>query len=138
MTTTTTPEDVVREVFRRDGAGDLDGAAALFAPSVDFAIPGAPDIPWIPDADSPEGMREFFRRLHDQLSRESFDITHTLTDGDDVVLLGRLHSVVKATGRPIHSRFAMHMTVTDGLITRWHMYEDGWEVARAAGLVTTD
>lgn len=54
-----------------------------------------------------------------------------LAEGEDVVLIGRMVSEVKKTGREIDTAFALHTTVRDGRITRYHLYEDSYAVAKA-------
>ncbi|GAA4978937.1 ketosteroid isomerase-like protein [Nonomuraea thailandensis] len=84
--------ELAEQLFQRLAADDLQTAAALFAPSVDFSIPGAPGIPWIPQADSPAGMLEFFSRLPTHLDRKKFEISKVRADTEDVVVLGHLIS----------------------------------------------
>lgn len=128
---TPTARELVERLFQYLAADDLQAAAALFAPSVDFSIPAAPGIPWIPQVDSPAGMLEFFSRVSTQLDRKKFEIGKVLADTEDVVVLGHLISQVRATRRDIDSRFVLHLSVRDGQISRYHLYEDSWAVAQA-------
>ncbi|WP_406365081.1 nuclear transport factor 2 family protein [Streptomyces sp. NBC_01546] len=105
-------------------------AAALFAESVSFRIPHPPGIPWVPEVDSAEGMRTFFELLQTHVQAKEFDLRQVIAEGDDVVLIGRMISGVKKTGRDIDTAFALHTTVRDGRITRYHLYED-YAVAEA-------
>ncbi|MFJ5264708.1 nuclear transport factor 2 family protein [Streptomyces sp. NPDC088387] len=106
-------------------------AAALFADSVSFSVPHAPGIPWIPQVDSADDMRIFFDLLRTHVQGKRFDVRQIIAEGDDVVLVGRLLSEVRKTGREIDTPFALHTTVQDGLITRYHLYEDSYAVAKA-------
>jgi len=133
VTTSDNPVLLAERLFAYLGSGDLEAASGLFAPSVDFSIPGVPEVPWIPQVDSPAGMLEFFTLLGTHLERKQFEINRVLADGDDVVALGRLVSTVRATGRDIVSRFVLHLGARNGLIYRYHLYEDSWAVARALG-----
>jgi len=38
---------------------------------------------------------------------------------------GEIRLTVRSTGRPYRARFALHLTVREGLIVRHRMYEDG-------------
>jgi ketosteroid isomerase-like protein len=62
---------------------------------------------------------------------KEFDLRQVIAEGDDVVLIGRMVSEVKKTGRDIDTAFALHATVRDGRITRYHLYEDSYAVAKA-------
>jgi ketosteroid isomerase-like protein len=44
---------------------------------------------------------------------------------------GRLRNTVKRNGRTLKTNFALHATVKDQRITRYHLYEDSYAVAQA-------
>lgn len=126
-----TPAQTVLSLFPLLGAGKAEEAAALFAPSVDFSIPHPPGIPWVPEVASAQDMQTFFELLGTHVEGKSLDVSQVLSDGDDVVLFGRMVSEVRKTGRAIDTAFALHTTVQDGRITRYHLYEDTYAVAKA-------
>ncbi|NOL42498.1 SnoaL-like domain-containing protein [Kribbella sandramycini] len=113
------------------GAGETDAAAALFADDVDFFIPRAAELPWVPDVDSAAGMATYFGLLRTHLDGKRFDVERIVADATDAVVIGQLVSTVRATGRDIESRFAIHVGTRDGRITRYHFYEDSLAVAQA-------
>jgi uncharacterized protein len=129
--TAETPAQTVQRLFPLLAEGKTAEAAALFADSVSFSIPHPPGIPWVPEVDSAEGMRTFFDLLRTHVQPKEFDLRQIITEGDDVVLIGRMVSDVKKTGRDIDTAFALHITVRDGRITRYHLYEDTYAVAKA-------
>ncbi|MFJ4785630.1 nuclear transport factor 2 family protein [Streptomyces sp. NPDC088794] len=129
--TTESPAQTVQRLFPLLAEGKSTEAAALFADSVSFSIPHPPGIPWVPDVDSADGMRTFFELLGTHVQGKELDLRQIISDGDDVVLLGRMVSEVRKTGRDIDTAFALHVTVQDGRITRYHLYEDTYAVARA-------
>ncbi|HTF53323.1 MAG TPA: nuclear transport factor 2 family protein [Pseudonocardia sp.] len=126
-----TTADLVRDLFQLVHDRDAEGAAKLFAEQVDFSIPSAPRIPWIPAVDSPAGMLEFFTLVPRHLDSKRFEILKVLADDQDAVVLGDLVSTVRSTGRDIVTPFAIHLSVRDGKIHRYHLYEDSWAVAEA-------
>lgn len=129
--TAESPTQTVQRLFTLLAEGEPAEAAALFADSVSFSIPHPPGIPWVPEVDSAEGMRAFFELLRTHVQLKEFDLRHVIAEGDDVVFIGRMVSEVKKTGRDIDTAFALHTTVRDGRITRYHLYEDSYAVARA-------
>ncbi|MFI9170198.1 nuclear transport factor 2 family protein [Streptomyces lincolnensis] len=129
--TAESPAQIVQSLFPLLAEGKTGEAAALFADSVSFSIPHPPGIPWIPEVDSAEGMRTFFDLLRTHVQSKEFDLRQVIADGDDVVLIGRLVSEVRKTGRDIDTAFALHATVEGGRITRYHLYEDSYAVAQA-------
>ncbi|MEK0098704.1 nuclear transport factor 2 family protein [Streptomyces sp. A475] len=129
--TSESPAQTVQRLFPLLAEGKCAEAAALFADSVSFSIPHPPGIPWAPEVDSAEGMRRFFELLQMHVEAKEFDLRQVIAEGDDVVLIGRMVSEVKKTGRDIDTAFALHTTVRDGRITRYHLYEDSYAVAQA-------
>lgn len=121
----------MQRLFPLLAEGKSAEAAALFADSVSFSIPHPPGIPWVPEVDSAEGMRTFFELLGAHVRGKEFDLRQVIVDGDDVVLVGRMVSEVLKTGRDIDTAFALHTTVREGRITRYHLYEDTYAVAKA-------
>lgn len=129
--TAESPAQTVQRLFPLLAEGKSAEAAALFADSVSFSIAHPPGIPWVPEVDSAEGMRTFFELLQTHVQAKEFDLRQVIAEGDDVVLIGRMVSGVKKTGRDIETPFALHTTVRDGRITRYHLYEDTYAVAKA-------
>ncbi|MFB4265178.1 nuclear transport factor 2 family protein [Nonomuraea sp. GTA35] len=132
-----TTSDTVQELLRRIGEGDAERAAELFAEECDWLYnwpaEGHPSVPWIRPRSSRGDAADLFRALRTYHVPElnSTTVTRILVDGDDAVVLGEFTQTVAATGRPYTSAFALRLTVTDGLITRYHIYEDSLTVARA-------
>ncbi|MEV6104103.1 nuclear transport factor 2 family protein [Streptomyces sp. NPDC051940] len=129
--TTESPTQTVQRLFPLLAQGKTEEAAAMFADSVSFSIPHPPGIPWVPEVDSAAGMRTFFELLQTHVQPKEIDVHHVIAEGDHVVFIGRLLSEVKKTGRDIDTAFVLHTTVVDGRITRYHLYEDTYAVARA-------
>lgn len=127
---------VIKEMLSRFGSGDHQGAAALFAETVDWQLswPDGDNPPWIRDRTTRAEMAEHFRTLSTLMTPNGhgFVIGHVLVDGPHAVVAGRSSQRVNATGRSFELMVALHMTVEDGLITRYHVYEDSLAVARAA------
>ena len=121
----------IEEFYARIGAGDHEGAAALFAESVDWYVYGSETVPWVGRLSTRAEAAEFLRLLPERLERREFEVTRLLVDGEDAVALGHMHHVVRATGKPFVSPFAFHFPVEDGTITRYHAYEDSHALAEA-------
>lgn len=129
--TAESPAQTVQRLFPLLAEGKTAEASALFADVVSFSVPHPPGIPWVPEVDSAEGMRTFFDLLQTHVQAKEFELRQVIAADDDVVLIGRMVSEVKKTGREIATAFALHTTVRDGRITRYHLYEDTYAVAQA-------
>ncbi|MEU9451038.1 nuclear transport factor 2 family protein [Streptomyces sp. NPDC048277] len=133
------PRDVVEELLSRIGAGDPDRIAELYAEDLDWRLDwpeeehDRPATPWITHRSDRAGAAAHFRLLaaHHVPGQADTRIERVLVDGDDAVVLGEIRQRAKSTGRPYRARFALHLTVRDGLVVRHHVYEDSLSVARA-------
>lgn len=103
---------------------DLEGAVQVFAESVEWDAPGSSAVPWSGPRSGREGVMKFFTTLHEHLKPEEFTVTHIVVDGEQGVIIGHLRDTVKATGKPLVTPFAAHVTVVDGQIARYHLFED--------------
>ncbi len=119
-------------------ARDLDGAVALFSEDVDWDAPAPASgaAPWSGRRSSRAEVAEFFRLLHAYLERRDFTVTHAVVEGDHGVIIGRLTDTVKATGATLATPFAAHVTVRDGQIVGYSLFEDTHALAKALDGVT--
>ncbi|GHE48808.1 hypothetical protein GCM10018785_18000 [Streptomyces longispororuber] len=122
---------VIDAYLARLAERDLDGALRLFSDEVEFLAPGSPEVPWSGHHTGPQGVRHFFTTLHEYLQPEEFTVTHIVVDGGQGVIIGHLRDTVKATGKPLTTPFAAHLTVVDGKVARYHLFEDTHALHRA-------
>ncbi|WP_345575032.1 nuclear transport factor 2 family protein [Streptomyces prasinosporus] len=130
---------VVEELLRRIGEGDPERVAALYAESSDWRLDWPEDehgrtaTPWIRHRSTRADAAAHYRELaaHHVPEDASTRIERILVDGGDAVVLGEIRQTARPTGRAYRARFALHLTVEDGLVTRHHVYEDSLAVARA-------
>ncbi|MGV9304023.1 nuclear transport factor 2 family protein [Nonomuraea sp. NPDC003727] len=90
---------------------------------------GVPDRHRSSRADAAEHYRQLGE--HHLPEQAATAIERILVDGADAVVLGEIRQTARPTGRAYRSRFALHLTVEDGLVTRNHVYEDSLSVAQA-------
>ncbi|WTW95571.1 nuclear transport factor 2 family protein [Streptomycetaceae bacterium NBC_01309] len=137
--TPATTHTVVDELLRRIGAGDPEQIAALYADGADWKLDwpaaehGRPATPWIRHRSSRADAAEHFRQIgeHHVPEEVATVVERVLVDGPHAVVLGEIRQTARPTRRAYRSRFALHVTVEDGLITRHHVYEDSLAVAQA-------
>lgn len=136
---TSTTRTVVEELLRRIGAGDPDATAALYDQISDWKL-NWPEhehnrtaTPWIRPRATRTDAAEHFAEIarHHVPEQAGTVIERILVDGPDAVVLGEIRQTARRTGRAYRSRFALHLTVENGLITRHHVYEDSLAVAQA-------
>lgn len=130
---------VVEEFLRRVGGPDIDRLVELYAPEVDWSVswPVAehPLVDWIRPRATRAEVADHFRVLRSVCPPEEgrVRVDRMLFDGDNGVLFGRSEQLVARTGRRFDMAFALHLTVSDGLITGYHVYEDSLAVVEAFG-----
>lgn len=120
---------VVEAFFDRLESGE--GISDMFAESVDHYVPGAETVPWTGRRSTRAQVTEFFNVLGQYLAPRSLDLSQVVVQGSDGIALGRFEYTVRSNGRPFEGQFALHLTITDGLIVRYHMYEDSYALERA-------
>jgi ketosteroid isomerase-like protein len=127
------PIDVVSRLFQdiRSGTAPAD-LAKFLDEQPDWFIPGDVNhVPWIGRKVGRAGFQEFYRQLSEYIRSEKFEISDILVKANRVVVLGYLESRVKATDKLIASEFCFDILVQNGLVTRYHMFEDTFAVASA-------
>ncbi len=122
----------VEAFFASFGSGHLPGLLDLFADKVDFNVAGAPNVPWAGVRSSKDEIAEFFGLFGQVLTApDSFEITRKISQDEDAVVIANAVFGVLATGKKFTNRYALHFTVTDGKIVRYHMYEDSYAISEA-------
>ncbi|MEV8334694.1 nuclear transport factor 2 family protein [Streptomyces niveus] len=135
----TRTRQVVQELLSRIGAGDPDRIAELYADGADWRLDwpeaehGRAGTPWIRHRSSRADAAAHYRELgeHHVPEEAGTEIERILVDGNDAVVTGEIRQTARSTGRAYRSRFALHLTVENGLVTRHHVYEDSLAVAQA-------
>ncbi|MFI6921682.1 nuclear transport factor 2 family protein [Nonomuraea spiralis] len=138
----TAPKDtrtVVEELLRRIGEGDPERIAELYAEPGDWKLDwpeaehGRTATPWIRHRSTRADAAAHYREIADHHVPElvATEVERILVDGGDAVVLGEIRQTARSTGRSYRARFALHLTVEDGLVTRHHVYEDSLAVAQA-------
>ncbi|MDA2812308.1 nuclear transport factor 2 family protein [Nocardiopsis sp. RSe5-2] len=135
----TSTRTVAEELLYRIGEGDTERIAELFADDVDWKLDwpeaehGRPATPWIRHRSTPADAAANFRELaeHHVAEGAATEVERILIDGGDAVVLGEIRRTARPTGRAYRARFALHLTVEDGRVTRFHIYEDSLAVAQA-------
>jgi ketosteroid isomerase-like protein len=107
-----------------------DEIAAKFDVNADYLIPGdSKNVPWIGHRIGRAAIKESFRLLRENIQPEKLVFTDILAKGDRVVVLGYLESRMKKNNKQMKSEFSIDIVVKNGLLTRYHLLEDSFEVS---------
>jgi ketosteroid isomerase-like protein len=122
------PTEVVRDLYARLTAGDAEGALALMSN----------DVEWIPMMDYKIAGRGPKQVLDGMLVPAMTEwVTFTLTpsefvsDGDEVVSIGRFASKHRHTGKQVEVGYAHVWEVKDGKVTRFRQFIDTARIEQA-------
>ncbi|WP_369175820.1 nuclear transport factor 2 family protein [Streptomyces mutabilis] len=123
---------VVEELLRRIGEGDPERIAEMYAEHGDWKLDwpeaehGRTATPWIRHRSTRADAAAHYRELAENHVPEhvATEVERILIDGSDAVVLGEIRQTARPTGRAYKARFALHLTVEGGLVTRHHVYED--------------
>jgi ketosteroid isomerase-like protein len=128
---------ITEEFLRLLGEGEMEGIAELFAERVEWLLDwpedGHPAVPWIRPRATRDDVADHFRELaaFHIPEKSAGGVARVLIDDQDAVVLGDIQQTVRATGKQYTALFALHLTVENGLITRYAVYEDSLTVAEA-------
>lgn len=120
--------EVTTEIFRRFGAKDIPGILELLDDEVRIEFYGPEVIPYAGFYQGKARAREFFATVLDSVDIHQFDAEELLSDGDKVIVTGKLRLTARATGREIRSDFVHVITLRGG---RWLLFRDFMNTAVA-------
>ena len=105
----------------------------LFHADLVFEIQGDDGVlPWIGRKTGRQAMTDFIRNGRTLTEPVAFDVEEVLASDKRAVIIGALQTRIKATGKVTATQFAMILTITDDVVTRFQMLEDSFDVSKAA------
>jgi ketosteroid isomerase-like protein len=111
---------------------DPDVIAAMFAEDLRFEIQGDDGVlPWIGLKTGRQAAADFFRDIRVLTEPVSFQVEDILGSAERAVIIGELATRIKSSGRVTRSQFAIVLTISGNLITRFQMIEDSFDLSRA-------
>jgi ketosteroid isomerase-like protein len=115
------------------GGRDPTEIAALFDADLVFEIQGDNGVlPWIGRRSGRQAIADFIRDIHTLTEPVTFDVEDILASDSRAAIVGALQTRIKATGKIITTQFAIILTITGDVITRFQMLEDSFDVSKAA------
>jgi ketosteroid isomerase-like protein len=125
---------IARNLLEGIGGGkDPDEIAALFDADLVFEIQGDDGVlPWIGRKTGRQAVADFIRDIRALTEPVSFEVEDILASANRAAIIGALQTRVKATGKIIATQFAIILTITGDVVTRYQMLEDSFDVSKAA------
>jgi ketosteroid isomerase-like protein len=127
---------IARKLLEGIGSGrDPGEIAALFDADLVFEIQGDDGVlPWIGRKTGRQAVADFIRDIRALTEPVSFEVEDILASANRAAIIGALQTRVKATGKIIATQFAIILTITGDVVTRYQMLEDSFDVSKAARL----
>src|SRR5271170_3587875 len=107
--------------------------AAMFADDLRFEIQGDDGVlPWIGRKTGRQAIADFIRDVRALTEAVTFDVEDILASDSRAAIIGALQTRIKATGNIIATQFAIILTITGDVVTRFQMLEDSFDVSKVA------
>src|SRR5262245_43420541 len=124
--------EVVKACFAAFQRGDVPAIQRMSDDHVEFIEPGDPAaIPFAGRGKGKKSQEEFFHKVGETSEMLKFEPQRYGTSGEHVIALGFWDLKVKATGKFVHSDWAVDFIVKNGKVTRWQAYFDTAATAAA-------
>jgi hypothetical protein len=125
---------IARKLLEGIGGGqDPAEIAAPFAADLDFEIQGDDGVlPWIGQKTGRAAMADFIRDVRALTEPIAFDVEDILASDSRAAIVGALRTRIKATDKITSTQFAIILTITGDVVTRFQMLEDSFDVSKAA------
>jgi ketosteroid isomerase-like protein len=116
------------------GSGqDPSEIAALFDADLVFEIQGDDGVlPWVGRKTGRQALADFIRDVRVLTEPVSFDVEDILASDSRAAIVGALETRIKATGKTTATQFAIVLTISGEMVTRFQMLEDSFDVSKAA------
>ena len=125
---------VAQQLLQKLGSGAPPAeVAAMATEDVSFEIPGDVNaFPWIGAKVGRQAFADFIRDQRELLTPNAFRVDDMLASDTRAVILGELSATIKRNGQTAETYFAIILTITNGLISRFQMLEDSYAASLAA------
>jgi ketosteroid isomerase-like protein len=138
MTTATSRDgtEIVKDFFAAFARGDVEGVVAAFHPQAEIVAvrPGPRAAGQLYGRyEGTAGARAFVETLGTLLQTQAFSVDDVIGDARVAFASGDFLHIVKATGKPYRSSWALRCDLADGKIRRYRFFEDSASYVEAGG-----
>jgi uncharacterized protein len=89
-------------------------------------------LPWIGCKTGRQAIINFIRDIRTLTEPITFEVDDILASNSRAAIIGALQTRIKRTGKIIGTQFAIILTITGDVVTRFQMLEDSFGVSKAA------
>ena len=110
--------EIVADMFRNLGRGDLDAFMATTTDDVELEIRAPAEYPWVRQASGRQAFRDAVVHNFGTLSDQRPEVLGLVAQGNSVVLFGRDSGQLRASGAPYDAHFVYEFVLRDGKVSR--------------------
>jgi uncharacterized protein len=115
------------------GGRDPTEIAALFDADLVFEIQGNDGVlPWVGRKIGRQAIASFIRDVRTLTEPIAFEVDDILASNNRAAIVGALQTRINVTGKVAATQFAIILTITGNVVTRFQMLEDSFAVSKAA------
>lgn len=123
--------EIVSRAYDAFNHKDFEALIGLVAENCSWNVAGPSDIPWAGHFEGPDQVREFCRKLTDNVHFQTFAPGEFIEQGEKVVVCGSEKAVVANTGKDYTNLWAHVFTIQNGKIAAFQQYQDTAEIEAA-------
>jgi ketosteroid isomerase-like protein len=113
--------------------GEDDASFFKIDANLRFEIQGDDGVlPWIGRKTGRQAVADFIRDIRALTEPITFEAEDILASESRAAIIGALQSRIKATGKIAATQFAIILTTSGDVVTRFQMLEDSFDVSKAA------
>ena len=116
--------EFVKGLYAAFKRGDAKPWLDAFTENSTWQLYGPPELSLCGLRTGPKEIMDFFQTLMTTLEFKNSVQHRFIGDGDTVIVLGYVHSFVKATGKDFKSEYAHVLTVKDGKLLSYREFLD--------------
>lgn len=125
-------QNIIRQFLKLLTERNLDDLVELFADDIDWNIPGDLEkAAWLGKRKGKNSVREFYEILWSNTEPLSAEIERFLFEENYAVIIGNFETKMLQTGKIVRSFFCIQMTLENGLISKYRLFEDSFAVSQA-------
>lgn len=113
------------------GSGDIPAILEMLTDDVEWVIPGPTDLPWKGMRRGKAAVADWFPLLGQNIEFHVFEPHSLIAQGNQVVCLLHIESVMRCTQQPLAYEEAQIWTFRNGKVARFQIFEDTAAVAAA-------
>ena len=126
---------VVLDCYDSFNKGDIDRLLSHLSEDIDWEVLGLDErVPTSGNRHGKSEVRRFFGEVMDNFDIAKFEVLRTVSEGDEVVVLGRWDTTVKPTSSRVAGQWAMSFLLRGGKIVQFREYSDTAAANAAFGL----